>query len=586
MSDDASPAVPTLLGQRYQLGERIGGGRMTDVYQGSDTQTGRAVAIKILNADFVEDEAFAQRFVQEAELFVQEEQGAGGMGNPNLVQILDAGIDGATYWVAMELVSGATLAFLERQNPGPMDAARAVNITIEVCRGLAFAHGHGVIHRDVTSHNILIGSKEGGGETVKLMDAGIARPTSATSAAQTAATLGAATYISPEIARGGEPFARSDLYSLGVVLYEMLTGRPPFSGDSPVAVAMSHVRETPKRPSEIIPSIDQKLDTIVMRCLAKNPADRYASADELRVDLEQARPSSATPAASLETGGEATAPIMDSVRAVAEADTMLFTSPNAGGTGRGLSTRTLIIAAVVAGLAVAGAFLLLSRGSEIVMPNLIGQQSQVAQTALQKAGLEVVVINRVSTTNDPGIVLDQAPSAGQHVPPGQTVTLTVSVAAQEITVPNLAGLSQADALAALESAQLTLGLVDRVECPLPADQVCTQTPAAGTTVSQGTQVDFAISTGKAIAAVPTLDCTPIIQAANQLASQGLQMTIVGQETSDLCPPGNRIARQDPAPGADPPADGIVRVWTTEGVPTPSPTSPAPGAGTPTPSTFP
>jgi len=577
-SDTPTPASAAstagLLGERYELGEVIGAGRMTKVHRGIDTVLNKPVAIKILDEDFVEDPVFADRFVQEALAFVEQSNSGDSTANAHLVELLDAGQDGDTFYVVMEYVQGSTLAQVLREE-GKLPRDRALKTTEAVCRALEFAHGHGIIHRDVTTANILIGP---GPDDVKLMDTGVARPTSATTAAQTSAMLGAATYISPEIARGGEPFARSDLYSLGIILYEMLTGRAPFSGESPVAVAMQHVRETPKKPSQLNPEITPELEAVIMKALAKNPADRYASADELRTDLEKVRVAQRQE----EPGAPGDPTVV--ISPLSTADTMAFTSAGAAKERR---VNPLLVVAVVAAvvLLLALVFIFVGRKPSVIVPNLVGQPYAVASNALSDAGLRTVIIN--SIVEDPaqaGLVIRQAPSPDTELVEGGTVTLTVGEVAAQIEVPSIAGLNQDAATASLTSVGLTLGTVTtQADSTVAPGLVISQLPAAGTLVGSGASVDVVVSSGVSIVEVPDISCAPINVVARQLAELDLQMSVQGQETNELCGTGNRIARQQPLPGSEVDAQSVVIVWTTEGAPV---TSPTPSASVPPPGTLP
>ncbi len=560
---DQNPHEPgtRILGDRYEVGDKIGAGRMTEVFRATDTVLGKTVAVKVLTDDFAEDTAFADRFVQDAQNLVTEDATAGNMTHPNLVTILDAGSETGTYWVAMELVQGSTLADTLRSK-GKLPQDRAIAIVEDVCKALAFAHGHGIIHRDVTTQNILIGDDD----SVKLMDVGIARPTSATTASQTAAMLGAATYISPEIARGGEPFARSDIYSLGVVLYELLTGAPPFVGESPVAVAMQHVRETPKKPSDVDPALGTELDGIVMKALAKNPAERYASADDLRKDLERFR------GAETQVVGD---PNSQVIKSGAAAETMMFTAPTVAKERR-FPTKWALIG--VAALAVIGVviWLLFGQAQLVEVPNLIGQTEQAATNALTSASLEVIVLERDEPTQTPGMVIEQAPPPGAELSEGSTVTLTVAIAATDAVVPDVVNETQDSATGLIEQAGLSLGTVtDQASATVPGGTVISQDPPAGTGVEPGSTVNLVVSLGNEQVTLPDLACVPVDLAARQLGEIGLTMTVAGTEANALCPASpNRIARQEPLPGSSTNSGSVVSVWTT--LPLESPL-PSPGA---------
>ncbi|MFL5798161.1 MAG: Stk1 family PASTA domain-containing Ser/Thr kinase [Actinomycetota bacterium] len=280
-------SIPTaLIGGRYRPKAVVGRGGMAQVYQGTDTVLNRTVAIKVLGPQYASDDGFVQRFRREA-------QAAARLNHPNVVSVYDTGSDGPVHYIVMEYVPGRTLAEVLKAE-GHLLPERAAEVTAQVASALSFAHAAGIVHRDVKPANIMITPQ---GE-VKVMDFGIARAVSTETLTQTATVLGTASYLSPEQAQGEPVDARSDIYSLGVVAYEMLTGSPPFQADSPVAVAYKHVREAPTRPTEVVPGIPADLEAIVLKAMAKNPANRYASAQEMREDLERflaGRPVLATP---------------------------------------------------------------------------------------------------------------------------------------------------------------------------------------------------------------------------------------------------------------------------------------------------
>ncbi|HEX6676465.1 MAG TPA: Stk1 family PASTA domain-containing Ser/Thr kinase [Actinomycetes bacterium] len=268
--------TPLLLGDRYEVGRLLGAGGMAEVFEGRDRLLARRVAIKVLLAEFSQDPSFVARFKREA-------QAAASLSHPNIVGVWDTGVEGGTNFIVMEYVEGRTLRDLLRIG-GPPPADRAVGIAADVCDALAAAHARGLIHRDVKPGNVMLT----GDGTVKVMDFGIARATSSQTLTQTHAVIGTAQYISPEQVEGRQVDARSDLYSVGCMLYEMLTGRVPFSGESPVAIAYRHVREDPVPPRRIDPRIPPAFEAITMRAMAKNPDHRYQSAAEMRAELERA----------------------------------------------------------------------------------------------------------------------------------------------------------------------------------------------------------------------------------------------------------------------------------------------------------
>src|SRR2546427_67217 len=281
-SDSGRLAKGTVLASRYALDGLLGHGGMADVYHGTDQVLGRQVAVKVLGPQFARDQSFVARFRREA-------QAAAALNHPNLVSVFDTGSDDGTHYIVMEYVAGTTLAKLIRDE-GRLPPDRAATIALAVARALAFAHRARLVHRDVKPANIML-SSDG---AVKVMDFGIARTTNGESLTQTAAVLGTATYFSPEQAQGEAVDARSDIYALGCVLFEMLTGHPPFSGENPVAVAYKHVQEDPPHPSDEAHGVPPELEAIVMRCLAKDPEDRYQTAEDLADDLQRFRTGPAT----------------------------------------------------------------------------------------------------------------------------------------------------------------------------------------------------------------------------------------------------------------------------------------------------
>src|SRR5919112_2149029 len=265
--------INTLFDGRYRILRKLGSGGMANVYLAEDEELGRRVAIKILNERYANDESFIERFRREA-------KSAAGLSHPNIVSIYDRGQAEGTYYIAMEVIEGRSLKELILTR-GPLPIGQAIAFTLEILDALRFAHRHGIIHRDVKPHNILIG-----GERLKVTDFGIARA-GASQMTEAGSIMGTAQYLSPEQARGAPVTASSDLYSVGIVLYEMLTGRVPFTGDSAIEIAMKHLNEWPKAPSKLRPEIPEDIDRIVLRALAKAPEERYQSAEEFIEDLER-----------------------------------------------------------------------------------------------------------------------------------------------------------------------------------------------------------------------------------------------------------------------------------------------------------
>ena len=426
----------SVLGGRYRVEARIGSGGMGEVYRGVDTVLDRTVAIKVLLPQFARDANFVDRFRREA-------QAAARLNHPNLVGIYDSGADGETQFIVMEFIQGRTLDDFMGAG-GRFTVPHAVEVAEKICDALAYAHVAGVIHRDIKPANVMVTRK---GE-VKVMDFGIARIVAGPQTApQTSAVLGTAAYISPEQAQGQPVDGRSDIYSLGAVLYEMLTGHPPFTGDSPVAVAYKQVNESPVLPSIANPEVTPLLDAVLMRALAKNPANRYQTADEFRADLERARLGQDVLATPLMPPGDDATQVISRPQATA----VLPPQEPAPGSGRNVWLGVLIGFIVVAVLAGAGYLLaqgLLGDNDDTTTPfpiaNVIGFTQERATQELDDAGLEVEPRFRVSEAK-PGRVIEQDPVPGTIVDPGSTVTITIAKAPPPVVVPTFTGLTLGDA---------------------------------------------------------------------------------------------------------------------------------------------
>jgi eukaryotic-like serine/threonine-protein kinase len=554
----------SVLGGRYRVEARIGSGGMGEVYRGVDTVLDRTVAIKILLPQFARDVSFVDRFRREA-------QAAARLNHPNLVGIYDSGADGETQFIVMEFIQGRTLEDF-MSSGGRFTAVHAVEVAEKICDALAYAHVAGVIHRDIKPANVMVTRK---GE-VKVMDFGIARIVAGPQTApQTSAVLGTAAYISPEQAQGQPVDGRSDIYSLGAVLYEMLTGKPPFTGDSSVAVAYKQVNESPVLPSVANREVSPLLDAVLMRALAKNPANRYQTADEFRADLERARLGQdvlATPL--MPVGGDATQVINRP-----QATAVLPPQESPPGSGRKVWLGVLIGIIVVAVLA--GAGYLLAQGllgnnddttTPVPVPNVINLTQDRAIEAIKNAHLEPKVETRVSDTAKPGRVVDQSPVAGTTLAPGSTVTIFVAKAPPTVVVPTFTDLTLEQAQTLALDNHLVLRPTDGVSDTVPVGSIISQTPAPGTEVQQGSEVQVVVSAPPATVTVNDVTCLSFGAAKAALRDQGLVATLGG--TAPLlpqCPNPSRVALQDPAAGTTVDVGSTVILYT--GAPTTPPTGP-------------
>ncbi|HZB01949.1 MAG TPA: Stk1 family PASTA domain-containing Ser/Thr kinase [Actinomycetota bacterium] len=559
-----------VFGDRYEVEARIGAGGMAEVWRGHDRVLNRTVAIKTLLPQFARDGSFVDRFRREA-------QAAARLNHPGIVSVYDSG-DGAEPYIVMQYIEGKTLAdFLgSGKKLTPMQAAQ---IGEEIAEALAAAHAHGVIHRDIKPANVMV-TPDG---KILVMDFGIARLIAGPETApQTSAVLGTASYLSPEQAQGQPVDARTDIYSLGVVLYEMLTGRPPFSGDSPMAIAYKQVNATPPAPSSINPDVPPELDAVVMRALSKNPANRYQTGHEFAEDLERAR-----------TGGEVTAtPLLpaggDATQVISrpQPTSVLPPSEEPPGSSRKAWVGALLAILVIALLA-AGAYLVVTMltddgGPELVrVPRVIGKDYREAKRILEDAGFVVndedVEFERTDEA-DPNTVLAQIPEPGTQQDEGTAVILTVAREIRKVQVPPLEGLTREAAEATLENVGLKLGSVtEEAHQSVPEGRVISQNPEEFSEVDRGTAVDVVISTGPSIVIVPNVMCRSVEAAQAELENLGLQSQVGSDAPPNADCPGDPdlVASQEPPPGTQAQPGSVVVLH--QGItPSPSPTeSPAP-----------
>jgi len=531
------------LGGRYRVERELGRGGMAKVFLGTDTVLGRTVAVKVLAPQFADDDGFVQRFRREA-------QAAASIGHPHIVSVFDTGSDDGVHYIVMEYVEGRTLAeFLA--GGGRILPDRAIDIAMDVCQALEAAHAQGVIHRDIKPGNIMLNPR---GE-VKVTDFGIARvTTTADTVAQTAAILGTASYLSPEQAQGQPVDARSDLYSLGCVVYEMVTGRPPFLGDSPVAVASKQVLEQPVPPSKLNSDVTPDLDAVILRALAKNPANRYQSAEEMRADLERAKRGLPVDATPLLAAGATQ--VLD--RPPAQATQVLPPSEPERRNNWVPIAVTLVLIALLGALLWFLASTLLDDDPQtpvtVGVPNVVGDKRAQAISEIEDAGLEVGTITPVAAadeTQEPGTVVEQDPAAGDEVERGTAVDLTIVESPALVAIPDLEGSSVEEAEAAL----LDLGLEPTGPVEEPSETVdegsVTRTdPGSGEEVDPGSTVTIFVSTGPDQVSVPLVTCLSFGSAQNKIEQAGL-IPVDSPDTVALnsqCPLGNKVAAQDPPSG--------------------------------------
>jgi eukaryotic-like serine/threonine-protein kinase len=502
----------TIVDGRYRVIRRLGSGGMADVYCAEDTQLGRQVALKLLYRRFAEDAEFVERFRREA-------SSAAGLQHPNVVGIFDRGEWDGTYYIAMEFLPGRNLKQVVRDH-GALEPALAVDLVVQILKAARFAHRRGIVHRDIKPHNVIV-DDEG---RAKVTDFGIARA-GTSEMTETGSIMGTAQYLSPEQAQGHPVDARSDLYSIGIVLYELLTGQLPFDADSPVTIALKQVSEEPVSPMRLNPAVSPALDAVVMRALRKDPAQRFQDADAFIAALESAL-----------TGGyvETVAVAEDPVALLEEEDRR---------DRRRIAVVALILLALAA-LAV-GAWLLFSPEQRSV-PDVVGKSSGTAAQILQNQGFEVDVVPIQSDTVAQDRVAGQSPDPGTEADEGSLVTITVSSGPGETQVPLVQDLPADDAVARLREAGLKSEQRREFSETVKSGRVIETSPSEGSTVRKGSTVTLVVSRGKEKVDVPGVVGKAREEAERLIRRAELEPAVTEREDADADP--GTVLEQDPAAG--------------------------------------
>ena len=522
-----------VLAGRYELFERIGEGGMSVVYKAKDKLLNRFVAIKILKPEFIHDSKFIDSFRRES-------QSAASLSHPNIVNIYDVGREGNIHYIVMELIEGRTLSdYIKAQ--GAMAYPKVIALAKQIASALAFAHKNHIIHRDVKPHNVMLAPNG----TAKITDFGIAKAVnSATIVDNTEGIIGSVHYFSPEQARGGYVDEKSDIYSLGIVMYEMLTGKVPFDGDNPVNIALMHINGEMTPPSQVVSGVPPALEHIIMKCTDKYPVNRYASADELIEALNN-----------LEFIGDIVGPetLIGGGRKIAETD---YEDGDLDGEKKSkkknkkpLSRKqmTIIGAAVLAviiGLAIAFATGLLG-GKTIEAPTFVGMTLEQAQEAAETYDVKVVEGDEViSEEYEKGLIVSQDPMPGEDVKTGSTITVNISKGLGEGSVPDLVGKNESELSAYLEAAGFKLGNVTTEASDKAKGYVLSQSPKAGEEVEKGTAIDVVVSDGsEAKVGVPSLIGQTEAQAKSALKNAGLNVGNVSSEYSSKYAAGTVMWQQ-------------------------------------------
>ena len=547
----------TVVDGRYRMLHKIGSGGMADVYCAEDTHLGRRIAMKLLHRRFAQDTEFVERFRREA-------SSAAGLQHPNVVGVYDRGEFEDTYYIAMEYCEGRSLKDVIRAE-APLDVRRAIGITKQILLAARFAHRRNVIHRDLKPHNVLLDAEDG----VKVTDFGIARA-GASDITQAGAIMGTAQYLSPEQAQGSPVTEASDVYSIGVVLYELLTGKAPFEGESTVAIALMHVNQPAPSPRELVPAIPRELEAVVLKALAKSTADRYPDAESFLRDLEAVEsrldrgpvdtestavfapvaigmPPASTPPPPPPPVAVGPPPSADGPAVV---ESMLDVPPppppgeppdeHAARRNRWLLPALLV---ALAALAVVG-FLALRSPSQVSVPIVVGQTLDSARAELERAGLEADVRRRADRAPR-DIVIDQVPNAGRNVDDGSSVAVFVSNGPGTVKVPDLLGLPEADAKRRLRAAALTPDVQRESSAKVASGLVIRTDPSAGRPVDRRSEVTLFVSSGAEQVVVPDVTGQDETSAVTALRGKGLSAVV--REKASMEPQGT-VVSQSPAGG--------------------------------------
>ena len=552
--------IDSLFDGRYLIARKLGAGGMANVYLAEDQELGRRVAIKLLDDRHASDEQFVERFRREA-------KHAAGLSHPNIVSIYDRGEADGSYYIAMEYVEGRTLKeLIVARGPSPLGIA--IDYTRQILAALHFAHRNGIVHRDIKPHNVIV---DGDGR-VKVMDFGIARA-GTSQMTEAGSIMGTAQYLSPEQARGAPVDQTSDLYSTGIVLYELLTGTVPFTGETPVEIAMKHLSQTPQPPSALRPEVPRDLDYVVLRALAKDPAERYRTAEEMDSDLERIGRGIGV---SAETAEAATSvlsrtEVTDALTTVRPATPAPAYTPGRYYEYEAPPRRRsfwpwLLALLLLAGALVGGWYVYqsiqdqLSATEAVTVPDVEGIRESLAVKDIRDAGLEANVRRQPNADVPRGIVASQDPEPPQRADRGTFVTIVVSSGKPKVTVPDVVGDDRDEAVVELRDAGLSPN-VHEVNSPEEPGTVLATAPKAGDVVVEGTRVRVNVSKGPRPVEVPSVIGQAFESAESTLL--GVGFTVERQDVEDSADPGI-VVGQDPEGGTEQSRGSTVTLQVSQG----------------------
>lgn len=564
--------IQRILARRYELQELIGGGGMADVYKAQDKLLDRAVAVKILHQQYANDAEFVEKFRREA-------TAAAKLAHPNIVNIYDVGEDGGSQYIVMEYVSGPTLKEVIQQK-GCLEPIEAVRIAKEIASALESAHRNNLVHCDIKPHNILV-MPDG---HIKVTDFGIARAVSASTMTYSGSVMGSVHYFSPEQAKGTVITTKSDVYSLGVVLYEMLTGQLPFNGETSVSIALKHLQEEPVPIRQLNPSIPPVLEAIVQKAMSKDPADRPSST-ELYADLNQAKAMLTDRGTSQEAVSNdpfatrmiprITPEMMAEQRSERPANKPIGSREDYQPQYQPQEEKSIFksksFIAVLVGILLMGFFVgsFLSFGkfwssAEINVPDVVGKSSVVAQQILEDKNLRVKIVEANDDSVPAGQVVSQYPEAGAKVKEQRLVTITVSKGGQELTMPDLKSMSRSNAEEKLKKMGLKLGAVFEENAKEPAGTVINQDPRSGSKITKGQTVDITVSLGEKKKEITVQNYTglSVDSAKSNLEANGLSLGGISEEASTR--PKGTVIGQSPSAGSTTTEGGSVSLIISSG----------------------